>query len=142
MRRARRQPDGDGLQDAAIERSDLVLCRQQLPEGTAAVVVRSVALEFGCDADAGGEPFLLFAQLLFGEPVVDRQHGAGQYATRSVEGEGADLQSGDARGSTRAGRFRALRLAVFLPAGGIRAVPVPAYPRRRQPAIVRQVPVL
>ncbi len=36
-RRARRQQDGDGLQHAALERPDLVLCRQQLPEGPAAL---------------------------------------------------------------------------------------------------------
>ena len=34
IRRARRQQDGDGLQHAALQRPDLVLCRQQLPEGT------------------------------------------------------------------------------------------------------------
>ena len=105
-RRARRQQDGDGLQHAALERPDLVLCRQQLPEGTAALLVRPAALEFRRDADAGGQPFLLPAQLLSGEPAVDRQHGAGQHAARSVEGEGAGLQSGDARGSHRAGGIR------------------------------------
>ncbi len=62
--------DGDGLQHAALERPDLVLCRQQLSEGTTALLVRPVALEFRCDADAGGEPFLLPAQLLSGEPAV------------------------------------------------------------------------
>ncbi len=54
LRRTRRQQDGDGLQHAALERPDLVLCRQQLSEGKTAIVVRSAALEFGRDADAGG----------------------------------------------------------------------------------------
>ena len=121
-RRARRQQDGDGLQHAALERSDLVLRRQQLSEGTAAVGLRSPALEFGRDPNAGGEPFLLLAQLLSGEPAVHRQHGAGQHAARPVEDQGADLQSGDARGSYRAGGVGALRLAVFRRSGEIRAV--------------------
>ena len=38
--------------------------------------------------------------------------------------------------------FRALRLAVFRRAGEIRAVRVRAYRRRRQPAVIGQVPVL
>ncbi len=140
--RARRQQDGDGLQHAALERPDLVLRRQQLPQGTTALGVRPAALEFGCDADAGGEPFLLPAQLLSGEPAVHRQHGARQHAARSVEGEGADLQSGDPRGSHRAGGFGALRLAIFRRPGEIRAVRVRAYRRRGQPAGVGQISVL
>ena len=98
--------DGDGLQHAALERSDLVLCRQQLSEGTAALRVRPAALEFGRDADAGGEPFLLPAQLLSGEPAVHRQHGARQHAARPLQGQGAGLQSRHPRGSHRAGRIR------------------------------------
>src|SRR6185312_2808683 len=141
-RRARRQQDGDGLQHAALERPDLVLRRQQLPEGTAAVGLRSPALEFGRDPNAGGEPFLLPAQLLPGKPAVRRQHGAGQHAARPVEDQGADLQSGDARGSYRAGGVGALRLAVFRRPGEIRAVRFRTYRRRRQPALVGQVPVL
>ena len=70
-RAARRRQDGDGVQHVAIERPDLVLCREQLSEGKTTVLVRPVALEFGCDADAGGKPFLLPAQLLPGEPAVD-----------------------------------------------------------------------
>ena len=58
-RRARRQQDGDGLQHAALERPDLVLCRQQLSEGTDPLLVRPAALEFRRHADAGGQPFLL-----------------------------------------------------------------------------------
>ena len=69
-------------------------------------------------------------------------HGAGQHAARSVEGEGADLQSGDPRGSHRAGGFGALRLAIFRRPGEIRAVRIRAYRRRRQSAVIGQVPVL
>ena len=64
--RARRQQDGDGLQHAQVERPDLVLCRQQLPQGPAAGGVRPAALEFGRHADVGGQPLLLPAQLLPG----------------------------------------------------------------------------
>ncbi len=103
-------------------------------KGQAALLVRPVALEFGCDADAGGEPFLLLAQLLSGEPAVDRQHGARQHAARSVEGQGAGLQSGDPRGSHRAGGVGAVRLAVFRRPGEICAVRVRPYRRRGQSA--------
>ena len=82
------------------------------------------------------------AQLLSGEPAVHRQHGARQHAARPVEGQGAGLQSGDPRGSHRAGGFGALRLAVFRRPGEIRAVRVRPYRRRGQPAGVGQVPVL
>src|SRR5436190_670937 len=59
-----------------------------------------------------------------------------------VEGEGADLQSGDARGSYRPGGFRALQLAIFRRPGEVRTVRIRAYCRRGQPASVGQVPVL
>ena len=134
--------DGDGLQHAALERPDLVLCRQQLSEGKATLVIRSAALEFGCDANAGGEPFLLPAQLLSGEPAVGGDHGARQHHARSFEGQSPDLQPRDARGSYRAAGFGALRLAVFRRPGEIRPVGVGAYRRRRQPAVVRQISVL
>jgi len=130
------------LEHAALERPDLVLCRQQLSQGSTALGVRSAALEFGCDANAGGQPFLLPAQLLSGEPAVHRQHGAGQHAARSDQGKGADLQSGDPRGSYRAGGFSPLWFAILRWPGEICAVRVRAYRRRDQPARVRQVPVL
>ena len=60
----RRQEDGDRLQPAALERSDLALCHQQLSQGQGAGSVRPALLERGCDADAGREPLVLSAQLL------------------------------------------------------------------------------
>ena len=94
------------------------------------------------NADAGRQPFLLPAQLLSGEPAVDRQHGARQHAARSLQGEGARLQSRHPRGSHRAGRFRAVRLAVLRRPGEICAVRFRPYRRRGQSAGCRQVPVL
>ena len=49
---------------AALQRSDLALCHQQLPEGQGAVPVRSVVLEFRLHATAGRQSFVLYAQLL------------------------------------------------------------------------------
>ena len=97
-------------------------------------VVRPAALEFRRDADAGGQPFLLPAQLLSGEPALHRQHGARQHAARPVEGQGAGLQSGDPRGSHRAGGFGAVRLAVLRRPGEICAVRLRPHRRRGQPA--------
>ena len=74
------------------------------------------------------------AQLLSGEPALHRHHGAGQHAARSVEGQGARLQSGDPRGSHRAGRFGAVRLAILRRPGEICAVRIGPYRRRGQPA--------
>ena len=96
--------------------------------------VRPAALEFRRHADAGGQPFLLSAQLLSGEPAVLRQHGARQHAARPVEGQGARLQSGDPRGSHRAGGFGALRLAVLRRPGEVCAVRLRPHRRRGQPA--------
>ena len=134
--------DGDGLQHAALERPDLVLCRQQLSQGQGALLVRSAALEFGCHADARGQPFVLPAQLLSGKPAVDRQHGAGQHAARPRQGQGPGLQSRNQGRSHRAGGIGAVRLAVFRRSGQIRAVGIGTYRRRGQSAGVEQVPVL
>ena len=48
----------------ALQRPDLALHRQRLPEGTGAAALRPAVLEFGFDPDAGGEPQLLSAPLL------------------------------------------------------------------------------
>ena len=141
-RRSRRQQDGDGLQHAALQRPDLVLCRQQLSEGTGALRLRPAALEFRRHADAGGQPFLLPAQLLSGEPALHRQHGARQHAARPVEGQGARLQSGDQRGPHRAGGLGALRFAVLRRPGEVCAVRLRPHRRRGQPAGRRQVSIL
>ena len=111
-------------------------------KGQPALRLRPAALEFRRHADAGGQPFLLSAQLLSGEPALLRQHGARQHAARPVEGQGARLQSGDQRGSHRAGGFSALRLAVLRRPGEICAVRLRPHRRRGQPAGRRQVPVL
>ena len=44
--------DGERLQHAALQRPDLALCDQQLPQGQGAVAVRPALLELGRDADA------------------------------------------------------------------------------------------
>ena len=63
--RLSRQPqDGELLQPAALERPDLALRHQQLPQGQGAAAVRPAVLEFRRDPHAGGQPFLLSAQLL------------------------------------------------------------------------------
>ena len=63
-RLSRKQVDGHRLQHAAFERPDLALRHQQLPQGQGAVPVRPAVLEFRRHAAAGGEPFVLHAQLL------------------------------------------------------------------------------
>ena len=77
-RLSRRQVDGHRVQFAALERSDLALRHQQLPQGQGAVPVRPVVLEFRRHAAAGGQSFVLHAQLLSREqddqgPDADRR---------------------------------------------------------------------
>src|SRR6202051_2476472 len=60
----RRQDHGQCLQHAALERSDLALCDQQLLEGQGAVSVRPVVLEFRRHPHAGRQSLVLYAQLL------------------------------------------------------------------------------
>ena len=55
------------LQHAARQRSDLVVCRQQLPARQVAVPVRPALLERRFDPDAGGDAQLLSAQHVPGE---------------------------------------------------------------------------
>jgi hypothetical protein len=94
------------------------------------------------DADAGRQPFLLSAQLLSRQQTVERHHGDRQYAARSVEGQNPDLQSRDPRGSHRAGRIRALRLAILWRCREICAVRFRTHRGRCQSTGVREVPVL
>ncbi len=141
-RRARGQQDGDGLQHAALQRPDLVLRGQQLPQGQATIGVRPVALEFRRDADAGGQPFVLPAQLLSGKQAVQRHHGARQHAARPVQDQGADLQPRHPRGPHRASGLGAVRVAVFWRPGEVRAIGIRPYCRRGQPAGLGQVSVL
>ena len=82
-RLSRRQEDGERLQHAALERPDLALRDQQLPEGQAALPVRPALLEFGFDAHAGGEPLVLSAQLLSREQALQGPDGDRQRQARS-----------------------------------------------------------
>ncbi len=79
----RRQEDGERLQHAALERSDLAVRDQQLSQGQAALPVRPALLEFGFDAHAGGEPHVLPAQLLSGEQALQGPDGDRQREARS-----------------------------------------------------------
>ena len=80
----RRQVDGHRVQSAALERPDLALHHQQLSQGQGALPVRSAVLEFGRDAAAGGEPFVLFAQLLSRQPPDQGRRQARRHADRSA----------------------------------------------------------
>ena len=64
---SRRLGDGDDLQHAARQRSDLVFRGEQLPARQGSVSVRSAVLEFGFHPDAGGDAQLLSAQDVSGE---------------------------------------------------------------------------
>ena len=74
--------------------------------------------------------------------LSDRQHGARRHPARPLQGEGAGLQSRHPRGPHRAGRVRAVRLAILRRPGEICAVRLRPYRRRGQSAGRRQVPVL
>ncbi len=69
----RRSQDGEGLQPPALERPDLALRHQQLPQGQGAGAVRPALLERGRHAHAGGQPLVLSAQLLPGEHAQQRR---------------------------------------------------------------------
>ena len=61
--------DGRHLQHAARQRPDLVVRRQQLPDGQGALPVRPAVLERRRDAHAGGDAHLLPAQHVPEEPA-------------------------------------------------------------------------
>ena len=60
---------------------------------------------------AGRQPFVLSAQLLSRQQACQGQDDDRRHADRSRSDQGADLQSGDARGPHRAGEIGAARLA-------------------------------
>ena len=69
------------------ERPDLALCHQQLLQGQAAGRLRPALLERRRHPDAGGEPFLLSAQLLPREPAVAGRDGDRRHHARPPQGE-------------------------------------------------------
>ena len=89
-----------------------------------------------------GRPQFLSARLLSAQPAVAGPHGARQCPHRSEEGDIADLQSGNARGSHRAGGFGLSHRADFRRGDAFRAGGVRAYRRRRQSAGRAEIPVL
>ena len=130
------------LQPAALERSDLAVCDQQLLQGQGAVAVRPALLEFRRDPHAGGEPFVLPAQLLSREQAGARRDGHRRREARSQVDQDPGLQSGDARGPHRAGEIGVARLPRFRRPGEVRARRLRPHRRRGQSAGVEQVPVL
>ena len=82
------------------ERSDLALRDQQLSQGQGTRPIRPALLELGCNADAGGEPLVLSAQLLSGEPAEQERDGDRRQAGPQ-EHHGPDLQSRHPRGPSR-----------------------------------------
>ena len=100
---------GQCLQLAALQRSDLALCDQQLPARQETVPVRHSLLEFRCHPHAGGEPLVLFAQLLSRQQAQPGRDGNCRRNARSAQGESAGLQSRHPRGPHRAGEIGAGR---------------------------------
>src|SRR5579864_2395723 len=138
----RRQDDGHRLQHVALERSDLALCDQQLPQGQGAVSVRSVVLELRRHAHAGRQSLVLHAQLL---PRQQARQGADAHRRRadgSEVGQAADLQSGDPRRPHRAGEIGGARLQILRRPGAFRARRLRPHRRRGQSAGQEQIPVL
>ncbi len=133
---------GERLQHAAFERPGLAVCHQQLSERQGALPVRSSVLEFGRHAAAGRQSFVLSAQLLSRQQAVEGQDGAGQYADRSQSGDGADLQSGNARRSHRAGKVGDGRLEIVRRRRAVCRVRLRPYRRRGQSARQEEIPVL
>ncbi len=82
-------------------------------QGQGAVSVRPAVLEFRRHPPAGRQSLVLSAQLLSRQQAVEGQDDDRQHADRSQGGQGADLQSGDARGPYRAGEIGDARLEIF-----------------------------
>ncbi len=91
---------------------------------------------------AGGEPFILPAQLLPREPADPRQDGNRRANARPLRRDHPGLQSCDARGPHCAGTLGLSWLAVFRRQGNLRDDGFGAYRRGGQPAGGRKVPVL
>ena len=83
-RLSRRQQDGARLQPAALERPDLALRHQQLPQGQGAGALRPAVLECRRHPHAGGQPLVLSAQLLSREQAHQGQDGDRQRQARSA----------------------------------------------------------
>ncbi len=108
----------------------------------AAVRLRSPVLEFRRDANAGGQSFVLFAQLLFGQQYNEEQAYDRQRQDRSQGDHDPDLQSRHPRGSYSAGQIGLSRLDVLRRADAVRAVGVGPHCRRRQSARQDKVSIL
>ena len=112
-RLSRRREDGDRLQPAALQRPDLALCGQQLPQGQGAVPVRPVVLEFRRDPHAGRQSLVLPAQLL----PREQPHQGGRWrstasASTSARSRRRSTISPHARTTSRR-RDRSSRLVLF-----------------------------
>ncbi len=136
------EQDGFGVQHAARQRPDLALHREQLSARQGALPVRPAVLEFGFDAAAGGQPFVLSAQLLSGEQAVARPDDDRQRQDRSRQNMGPDLSAGHARGPHRAGAIGVPRLASVRRADAVRARGLRPYRRRRQSSGPAEVSIL
>ena len=91
VRLSRQQLDGQYVQHAAAERNDLVLCRQQLPEGRRADGLRPAGVEQRFHPHAARQSFLLPAQLLSQQPARQEEDAARRRHPRPRQGQDPGL---------------------------------------------------
>src|SRR6516164_10462600 len=113
----------------------MVVCRQQLPAWQRTHARRSFLLEFGFDADARVDAFILFAQNVSSKsPGKARRYQVGGHADRSVESKDPELHSSYARGPYCAVEIDLCGDTLVLRADQIRFVRCGPYGWRHQPA--------
>ena len=130
---------GDDIQHAARQRPDLVVRREQLPDGQGTVPVRPALLEFGFHAHAGGDALVLPAPDVPGEPAVARQDQAARQQDRPHEDQRAGLHPVDARGPYRAVEIDLHRDPALYRTDDLLPRRIRSHCRRRQSAGVGQV---
>jgi hypothetical protein len=133
---------GERLQHAALERPDLALRGQQLSARQETVSLRHSLLEFRRHPHAGGQPFVLSAQLLSRKQAQPGRDGNRRRQARSAQGENPDLQSRHPRGPHRAGKVSAGGLEIFRRPGEICSCRLGSYRGRHQPAGQGKISVL
>ena len=140
---SRRQRDGDDLQHAARQRSDLVLRRQQLPAGQGSLPLRPAVLERRRHAHAGGDAQLLPAQHVPEEPAQPAgRHRHRQRADRPAQDPDPRLYPGRQGRPHRAGTLGLQGDADLQRSGALRAGGLGSHRRRRQSAAQQEVPAL
>jgi hypothetical protein len=131
------------LQHAALQRPDLDLRGQQLPDGQGALPLRPAVLELRFHAHALQDAQLLPAQHVHEEPAARaRRHHPARHADRPFQGQDALLLHLHHRGPHRPVAQRVSRLHRPRRPGALRARRLGPHRRHRQSALGQQVRLL